>query len=227
MLTKNERSISLDFKGSLANYLNLVSSKLGISWEYEAGTIHFFPLQKASPLKLKVLQAHSSTSQHFPLLARLELEQEPARLPPAFRQKLTRDLDFSYLKDLTAQVHARNSAGGTAIVNNASSTITVTDTPERLRDIGLFMEDMNRRSVRVAYFDLKLYRLSDTDGNQAGLNWSSLMTSNKFRLFGIPGASLVTDTGGLGVFRLAPKIPLPTPSSPGSIGDGLSGGRRE
>ncbi|MFC6522644.1 hypothetical protein ACFQAT_25870 [Undibacterium arcticum] len=86
------------------------------------------------------------------------------------------------------------------------------------------MEDMNRRSVRVAYFDLKLYRLSDTDGNQAGLNWSSLMTSNKFRLFGIPGASLVTDTGGLGVFRLAPKIPLPTPSSPGSIGDGLSGG---
>lgn len=220
---ENERNITLDYKGSLAKYLDLVASKLGISWEYDAGRIHFFRY-KSKSFEVKGLLDKFEQDTSFTTSGDIGTTAGASSSTAGVQTKLKSEKRHEYFKDLTAQVSSRLSAGGKVAPNQASNTIVVTDTPETLRDIGQFIEDMNRRSSRVAYFNVALYRLSNTTNNQAGLNWAGLLTSNKYRLIAAPGASLVTEPGGIGIYRLAPTAgPLPTQAFPGNAADGLTG----
>jgi type IVB pilus formation R64 PilN family outer membrane protein len=221
---ESERNISLDYKGSLASYLDMVVAKLGVSWEYDAGRIHFFRY-KSKSFEVKGMLDHFETESSMSSAGEMSSQngQNGSNAGVATRSKSKRDVD--YFKELTAQVSAKLSNGGSVTPNTASNTLVVTDTPQVLREVGLFVEDMNRRASRVAYFNVALYRVSDNWNDQAGINWQALLSGSKYRLISSAGTNLVTEPGGIGIFRLAPTASVPTTSLPGVIGDGLSGGQ--
>lgn len=220
---EDERTIPLDYKGSLASYLDMAVAKLAISWEYEAGRIHFFRYKsksfevKGMLDKFEQESALSSTGESSSANG-----QNGSTSGVSTRIKSRKEAD--YFKELTTQVASRLSAGGRVTPNQSSNTLVVTDTPQSLRDIGTFIEDMNRRTSRVAYFNVALYRVTNALNDQAGLDVNALLSNSKYRLISAPGASLVTDPGGLGVYRLAQNAAaLPGPGNPGFSGDGVAG----
>ena len=220
------RVIPLNFKGSFADYLNLVCAKVSISWDYDAGIIHFFRY-KSKSFEIKGVLSSVDENSSFASNGTIGTGSGTSTSNASVKSDLRTTLKYEYFKDLTAQIKSRLSSGAQVVPNLASNTIVVTATPSQLREIGLFVDDMNRRSSRVVYFDLKLYRLSDTNNDQSGLNWSGLLTNSTYRLIGTPGANLVTDTGGVGVYRLASNAAaaaaVPSFTAPGYTGDGFSG----
>ena len=201
-------------------------AKVSISWDYDAGIIHFFRY-KSKSFEIKGVLSSVDETSSFASNGTIGTGAGTSSSNASVKSDLRTTLKYEYFKDLTAQIKARLSSGAQVVPNLASNTIVVTATLSQLREIGIFVDDMNRRSSRVVYFDLKLYRLSDTNNDQSGLNWSGLLSSSSYRLIGTPGANLVTDTGGVGVYRLAPNAAaaaaIPSFTAPGYTGDGFSG----
>lgn len=220
---EQERNISLDFKGPFAKFLDITVAKLGISWEYDNGRLQFFRYKSKSFEIKGPIGTYTQTTEFRTAGDITAANGQSGSSSAGVGTKINRTSEYNYFQSLAAQVQARVTAGGKVVPNDGGHTLVVTDTPASLKEISAFIEDANRRASRGAFFTVGLYRMSDGVNDQGGVNWAGILSSTKYRLITAPGASVTTDTGGLGIFRLAPSANNPTLGTPGTTGDAFNG----
>ncbi|MCR4667187.1 MAG: hypothetical protein K5657_07825 [Desulfovibrio sp.] len=186
--------LSIDFEGPLHGLLDQIAAKTGLGWEYvrarktvifaETMTRTFF--LKAPPGRVEYRTQLTNRSRET------ETEGEKGRAGSQIAQTFEGRLGFDTFRDTVATVRAMLSKNGRCEGNEAAGTITVQDSPERLRRIGLYIAEINRSFSRQVVMKVNVYSLETREEMQGGFDFGLLLPK-----LGLPGAALSL-AGGTG-----------------------------
>lgn len=84
------------------------------------------------------------------------------------------DAKFSLWKDLESQIKAMLSKKGTMFVSEATSTVTVTDYPDRLAGIESFIGTLKTELTRQVLVQVDVIEVTLTDKSAHGINWNTV-----------------------------------------------------
>ena len=224
-----EKSVPMNYYGPLAEYLNMVSSKLGISWEYDAGKVHFYRF-KSKTFEIKAPAGKKTTSAAFDSNGSISTggssggssSSNNSSVNVGVSQRTESSMDF--WTEFMAELNAMLAPGEKAVSNQAAGTLTVLATPRTLERIGSFVEEQNRRVTRSVYLQLQLVSIVSKTGRDVGVDVNAFLTSQNSKLRGwmSSAASVVSkDAGSLGVISLPP---VPGSPLPGLQGDAFRNG---
>jgi type IVB pilus formation R64 PilN family outer membrane protein len=208
--TINLPKISVAFTGSTTEFLNLVSSRMGITWEYADGSINFaryitrvytlniFPgksTQNASVGKTGSTSGSSSAG-------------STGSTPTgggAFSSSSTSDFTASLdaWSTIDAQLKALVSAGGKYSASSSTGVIVVTDTKEAQSRIAKYIKKLDKLMNQQVTLQVSVISADVSENNSAGIDWTavwnrmSLLSQNYSATFkGIPLPSALTSGGG-------------------------------
>jgi type IVB pilus formation R64 PilN family outer membrane protein len=178
----------------LSQILDRIAAQLGVAWRYAHGRIEFYRTEtRVFDVRALTLDARAEAS------LGLSGNSDTEGFASTSRTSLS-----GGKQDLLAVVRARLepflSRAGTVVAEpGASASVVVTDTPEVLRRIALYLEHENRsltRRVRLVFEEITLALQDDA---QAGLDWNLVFSSaSAAAALAVPGQGLV-DGGSLAV----------------------------
>ncbi|MCB5362909.1 hypothetical protein H0484_03955 [Pusillimonas sp. CC-YST705] len=155
----------------LAQLLDRLAARLGVSWRYENERIEFYRLETRVfelPSMLLDAQAEAAmgssdgqTEGGFSSVSRTTLSSGQAPLVESLRQRVEAFL---------------TQAGQVVAVQGASASLVVTDTPEVLRRVAQYLERENRvltRRVRILFEELTL---ALDERGELGIDWQGVFT---------------------------------------------------
>lgn len=170
----------------LARILDRISARLGVMWRYQNERIEFYRTEtRVFNVRALTLNANAEAS----------LGLGGGNKTEGFISTSKTSLS-SGTHDLLAVVRARiepflSRAGVLVAESGASSSIVITDTPDVLQRISLYLEHENRaltRRVRLVFEELTV---AVHDNAEAGLDWNLVFSSAKVAAsMAIPGSSL-------------------------------------
>ena len=178
----------------LAQILDRIAAQIGVAWRYAHGRIEFYRTEtRVFDVRALTLDARAEASLGLGGNADTEGFASTSRTSLSGGKQ-----------DLLAVVRARlepflSRAGTVVAESGASASVVVTDTPEVLRRIAVYLEHENRsltRRVRLVFEEITLALQDDA---QAGLDWNLVFSSARAAAaLTMPGQGLV-DGGSLGV----------------------------
>lgn len=178
----------------LARILDRIAARLGVRWRYHDERIEFFRTEtRVFNVRALTLNATAEAS----------LGLEGSNTSEGFVSTSRTSLR-SAQHDVMAVVRARiepflSRAGLLVAEAGASSSIVVTDTPDVLSRIAVYIDQENRaltRRVRLVFEELTV---SVHDSAEAGLDWNLVFSSAKIAAaVSVPGSAL-TDAGAVSV----------------------------
>lgn len=222
-----EKNLTLDYEGPLAKCLDLAATRLGISWEYVDGRIHFYRY-KSKTFEIKAIAGVKKINTNFSSSGSVQTSSSGNEASSGSNTIVgvtqQQEAKLGVWDSLINEIGAMLTVGGRLATNESAGTVTITDTPQTLRVIESFLEDQNRRISRSVFFKVDVLSVSKKRGNEGSLDLNGLLTNaaQKYRLITSPGKSLATDnTAGAGFFVLPPKVAGANPNleSPGFSGD--------
>ncbi|UYO92375.1 hypothetical protein [Pollutimonas sp. M17] len=178
----------------LARILDRIAARLGVAWAYRNERIEFYRTE-TRVFNVRALTLNANAQASLGLGGRSEAD--------GFVSTSRTSLD-SPVHDVFTVLRARiepflSRAGVVVAEPGASSSIVVTDTPEVLNRIALYLEQENRaltRRVRLVFEELTV---AVQDSAEAGLDWNLVFTSAKVAAaISMPGSG-VAEAGALGI----------------------------
>lgn len=178
----------------LARILDRIGARLGVAWRYENARIEFYRTE-TRVFNVRSLTLNASAQASLGLGGRNESE--------GFVSTSRTSLD-SPAHDVLGVIRARiepflSRAGVLVAESGASASIVVTDTPDVLNRIALYLERENRaltRRVRLVFEELTVVV---QDSAEAGLDWNLVFSSAKVAAaMSMPGSALA-EAGALGI----------------------------
>jgi type IVB pilus formation R64 PilN family outer membrane protein len=176
----------------LAQILDRVSARLGTMWRYENGRIEFYRTEtRVFNVRALTLNANAEAS------LGLGESQKSDGFVSTSKTSLR-----SGGHDLIAVVRARiepflSLAGVVVAESGASSSIVVTDTPDVLRRIGVYLDAENRaltRRVRLVFEELTV---AMHDSAELGLDWNLVFASARVAAAVAAPGSAIADAGAI------------------------------
>jgi type IVB pilus formation R64 PilN family outer membrane protein len=180
----------------LARILDRISARLGVLWRYVNGRIEFYRTEtRVFNVRALTLNASaeaslglsgSSRGQGFASASKTSLSGAKHELLEVIKQRIEPFL---------------SQAGILVAEPGASSSVVVTDTPEVLQKIALYLEQENRALTRRVRLVFEEITLATRDAAEAGLDWSVVFSSAKIAAAAaMPGSSLAEAASlGLGL----------------------------
>ncbi|NYT61344.1 hypothetical protein H0A66_03260 [Alcaligenaceae bacterium] len=170
----------------LARILDTVGARLGVMWRYQNERIEFYRTE-TRVFNIRALTLDASAEASLGLGGSDKTE--------GFISTSRTSLGSS-TPDLLAVVRARiepflSRAGVLVAEPGASSSIVVTDTPDVLRHIGLYLEHENRALTRRVRLVFEEITVAINDSAEAGLDWNLVFSSAKaVAAIATPGSSM-------------------------------------
>ncbi|STQ90093.1 hypothetical protein [Iodobacter fluviatilis] len=201
-----EANITLDWKGSLAGFLDSATARLGIAWEFKDNRLQFFRY-KTTTYEVKSLAGIKEVQSEFNSSGNVATSATKGgsggNSVINVQQKSSAKLDF--WGALNSEIKAYLTAGGRVSMNEAVGTVTVTDTPVVHRQIAQVLSEQNRRISRTVYFRIDLINVTARDGVELGLSLDAIYNDgfNSFKLKS-PGGLNSTSVGSLSGAIMAP-----------------------
>lgn len=202
----NDAKYEMNYEGPLTGYLDLLSSRSGISWDYRDGVISFRRLLtkiftlKAIPGSSKFdssigktgagSTAGSGSSASFTSASQIEMKS-----------------DFGIWTSLDAAIKSMLSPSGKMSMSQATGDITVTDTKDVLDSVGHLIDKENATMTRQVAMRVEVLSVKLDRDNEYGIDWNAVFQSlnNNFRVsFATPQSGVSALTGNMGVSVLAP-----------------------
>lgn len=174
----------LSWQGPLGGLLDTLSTRSGMHWRHEGGQITFFS-QTTETFQIAVLNASTSmdasvtggTSASAGVSGggsnsnSLSGNQDTS-------QKTTVRLASELYDDLRKAVETMLTPDiGRYYLSTASSTLTVTDTPEVLARVRQYIETENSRLNRQVTLKVEVYSVTAKKANELGLDWKAVYNS--------------------------------------------------
>lgn len=183
----------MNYEGTLDGYLNLLSAKAGISWEYREGVISLHRLvTRVFVLKTNPGGQTSTTS----LGKDGSLMAAGANGSAGFTSTATvgSNTNFNIWVSLDKQIGQMLSAAGKRSISEAGSTIVVTDTKDIVDEIGRLIDRENASLTRQVAMRVEVLSVKMNDGNEYGVDWNAVFSqlSGNFNLRFASPTSLVS-----------------------------------
>ncbi|OIR06032.1 outer membrane lipoprotein BfpB precursor [mine drainage metagenome] len=211
--TINLPKISVAFTGSTTEFLNLVSSRLGITWEYADGSINFaryitrvytlniFPGKSTQNASVGKTGSTSGSSSSGSSASTGATPTGGGSFSSSSTSDFTAELDA--WSTIDAQLKALVSAGGKYSASSSTGVIVVTDTKEAQSRIAKYIKKLDKLMNQQVTLQVSVISADVSENNSAGVNWTavwnrmSLLSQNYSGTFkGIPLPSALTSGGG-------------------------------
>ena len=97
-------------------------------------------------------------------------------------QSNTTALSFDIWADTEKAVKALLSSKGHVVINQVAGTLTVRDTPQVLRQVTTYIDDVNARISRQVALTIQVWQLTVTDTLDASVNLQAIFENNDIRV---------------------------------------------
>ena len=192
VLSASEMSFS-DESQPLAQILDRIGATLGVSWRYEQGRIEFYRTET----RIFNIRALAQAAQSEASLGANRSGQDQG-----FASTSSTRLQSGAV-DLMAVIKARiepflTRAGVAVAQEGASALVVVTDTPDVLQQIALYLERENlalTRRIRLVFEEVTLV---SRDSAEAGLDWDVVFTSARVAASAASAGSALAEAANLG-----------------------------
>ena len=164
------------FSGTIQEALDRISARTGLGWKWDGKQIVIY---RYDTVVFKIKHMNGASDQTG----------KAATSSKSYKYEPYKDID-KIVKDML-------SAEGKASVNESMSTITVTDTPLRLRMVENYIKKLNAEISQQVRLRIDVFSVSANDEDNYGLDFSALWTalSGKYSLgwVGSGGATSMTN----------------------------------
>jgi len=216
--------------GTVQNYLDFATAQTETHWQYHNGRIAISRFETRSfPLPTLAVESGLSASITNATVAGgqqqggagpsgqgganaaggANIDASNIRTTADTQQTSTTQTTLDPYRDLEALLKAMQSSEGTVAVSRALATITVRDTPARVRAIERFLDDVTQRMTRFVGIDVTIASLELNDSNATGIDWSLLRAgAGDFYGVGLAGGGSA-DPGAVraGITVIDPRSP--------------------
>jgi type IVB pilus formation R64 PilN family outer membrane protein len=207
-------SLPTDYSGSLAGYLDLISSRLGINWEYREGSISLYRMvTKVFVVKLNPGAVDFSSS-----LTKGGASGSGAAGGGSggdngsFSSQSSTTLSgkYSVWASLEAAILGMKTPLGKVTVDQSAGHIIVTDTKDVVDEIGKVIDIENTALTRQVQIDVRLLRVAFADDAEIGVDlnlvYSKISQAATDWSFGLnaPGSLVSSMASGMGFNILSP-----------------------
>ncbi|WP_043643888.1 secretin N-terminal domain-containing protein [Fundidesulfovibrio putealis] len=199
------RQLSISYDGPLRGLLDQVAVASGYGWDFEkqSGSIVFarmmvrtFTLLGApgtvtfeNKVTNKSKENSSSTISGSQVNSAVSSSDTAAQTAQSTGTKLS----FDIFGDTEKAVKALLSPKGAVVINQAAGTLTVRDTPDSVRRVATFVEDINSRLGRQVALTVQVWSLSISDNTDIGFNLQGIFEDKELSI----AAGSLTNVGNL------------------------------
>lgn len=178
--------LNVSYEGTLRGLLDHVAMLSGFGWDFDAknNTVTFAHLLVRT---FTILGAPGKVSYENKLTNKSKEDTSSGISGSLVNQTVSREdtssqtaqtsgtsLSFDIWADTEKAVKALLSPEGIVVCNQAAGTITVRDTPESVRRIGAYVDEVNARLSRQVALNVQVWALNITDNNEVGLNLKAI-----------------------------------------------------
>lgn len=196
--------VSLSYTGSLAGFLDVATSRIGISWDMQDGQIRLFRYVSKT-LRLSALPGDTSMDAKVGTSSDTGGSAGNSVTTQSSSSKQNSGVTFSGLsvwKGVEESVKAMLSPAGKIVVASALGTITVTDTPVVVEAVEKFIEDQNTALKRQVTVNVRVLSVDLNNSDSYGINWD-LVYASLSEKFGMALNSAVAPIAGAGSMALS------------------------
>jgi type IVB pilus formation R64 PilN family outer membrane protein len=181
------------YSGPLSGFLDALSARYGVFWEYEDGKINFFThksqffVVKSLPGIISSLSDVSPTGESAALKTQIGVT------------------NLDVWSDIESAVDIMLSEEGEAIVSPATGTVMVTDKPDVLKSVEIYINAQNELLTKQVTVNVKVLSVTLNDEDSYGVNWT-LVNEHIKKAVGIgftSGSPLSPGAAGLTLTKLA------------------------
>ncbi len=219
------------YRGPLAGFLDRVTSRLGLDWEYRDGKIEIrrfvtrtFTIV-ALPGKTDFKSSLGKTGGITAGATSTSSSTGSGSTTGSFsaQMEVSANSTIDYWTSLEGTIKAMLSNMGKVAINQGSGTVTVTDIRDVTDRIGRFVEEENRTLTRQVAFEVQVYSVRSSRDSEFGVDWN-LVYQKLSQLSPVWGLSLVSPGSLVGSTAAATGVQiLKTVTNDKGATDRLSG----
>jgi type IVB pilus formation R64 PilN family outer membrane protein len=201
--------VRLDYQGQLINYLNQVATSAGINWEWREGEGIYFFRMITKTFSLNNANAGETTSSDSvgksgtSTMGSTGAANTQSSGVSGSAATVSNTASYSVWKMLKPALDAAITSAGKISINEATGTITVTDTKDSVERVRKIIEHENDLLGRQVAIEVRIIKVSINNASQLGVNLDAIYTSlvgNTLAL--VSPAALTTSSAGTATFTV-------------------------
>jgi len=201
--------VNLSYTGSLSGFLDVTSSRIGISWELLDGQIRLFRYVSKT-FRLSALPGDTSMDAKVGTTsssggAGAAGSSGSSQSSSSAQNSGVNFSGLSVWKGIEDSVKAMLTPAGKIVVASSLGTITVTDTPAIVSAVEKFIEQQNVALSRQVVVNVRVLSIDMNTSDSYGINWDVVYTalSNNFGLGFNSGVAAIQGAGNLALSVLS------------------------
>lgn len=189
--TKSNLISDLNWDGPVSGFLDTVTSRLGLSWKYEKNIIYIYFLETRM-FFIKTLNAKGSTNSTIKSGISSQAgskgnnaESNGISGETGTNQSSSIEITSDLYGDIIKVVKSILTPGiGRAELSNTTGMLSVTDTPEAIRNIHEYINKENQSLSKQVLLNVKIINVETLDTDEFGIDWSLVYRSlsNKYNV---------------------------------------------
>jgi type IVB pilus formation R64 PilN family outer membrane protein len=198
--------VPLSYHGKLSTFLDRVSARTGLNWEYKDGAIVLSRLVT----RTFTLNSIPGSSELNASVGKTGGATASAGTKFSSDSNIKMNSAFSVWSNLRESVNTMLTGVGKVAVTEATGTITVTDTREVVDQVGAMVSQINKSLSRQVAFRVEVLSVSTNNSSQYGIDWTAVfnkvvgMNPNYRLALGSPASLVGGDAGKIAYTVLAP-----------------------
>jgi len=196
---------NLVYKGTFAGMLDELAAKTDLSWRWDGERVVFYRYATRT-FRVNALQG-SITSKATIQTTSQSTQQQSGGSSGATSgvggqsttgQDTTIEVASAIWAEIDKALQGQLTAHGKLALMPSAGTITITDTPQTLRQIGSYLDELNRSLSKQVMFNVDVYSVEIADADNYGVDWNLAWQSlsNKYKFgFSTLANGAATNTG--------------------------------
>lgn len=184
--TRNTQLRGLKFDGRLSGLLNQVTAQLGLSWKYSATdravtifyldtrTYNFYAFSSTTDMQSVVQSGTTSAAGTGSGSSTSGGSSSGISGYSGSSQSTTLSLKTSIADDIEQNVKTMLSPVGRMALSRSTGMITVTDRPEILDQVAIYLDAENKNITKQVLLNVKVYSVTLTDKDNLGIDWNMI-----------------------------------------------------
>lgn len=215
--------VPISYDGPLAGFLDVAAARFGVSWEWTGDSIRFY----RTTTRTFRLAALPGSTQFQSMVSNSTggsgsggggggSGDSGGGASSETKQKTQVDSKLSVWDSVQDSIKGMLSKNGTVTVTAATGTVTVTDIPQVVAQVGRFIEEQNASLSKQVVVNVRVLSVELKDSDQYGINWS-LVHNSLSGNFGFSLKNSHFDPGS----TTSPTLSLGVLNSAGSTGSNV------
>lgn len=216
MLAEYDSNLPMEYSGTLAGFLDFITARLGINWEYRDGGIVLFRLVtktfviKVSPGDLKFASSLSKGSSGGASGGGGAAAGGGSAAVSSGAGSFTSDTsssvtaNYSLWTSMASAIAGMKTPVGNVTIDQAAGLVTLTDTKEVIDAASSYINIVNATLTRQIDIEVRVLTVSTNDSESAGLDVNLIYSKINRATSTAPGSLVDTTAGNIGLSVISP-----------------------